>query len=127
MVTVVDFAKRQRTDGKEFIALILQGGLEMIKSKVTDRYYATVRKCSISSTFDEPTARMMIGEKIPGSIQKLTCENYSYVVKESGEVLNLDFRWVYLPEGASLEEAVFEGEPQLHEVKPEKKQVFLRI
>lgn len=127
MVTVVGFAKRQRTDGQQFIALILQGGLEMVKSKQTDQYYCTVRKCSISSTFDEPTARMMIGEKIPGSIQKLTCENYSYVVKESGEVLNLDFRWAYLPEGASLEEAVFEGEPQLHEVKPEKKPVFLRI
>lgn len=127
MVTVVDFAKRQRTDGKEFIALILQGGLEMIKSKQTDRYYATVRRCNISSTFDEATAKTMVGEKIPGSIQKQTCENYSYVVKESGEILNLDFRWVYLPDGASLEEAIFEGEPTLHEVKPEKKQVFLKI
>jgi hypothetical protein len=124
MITVVDYAKRQRTDGKEFIALILQGGLEMIKSKVSNQYYATVRKCSISSTFDEPTAKMMVGEKIPGSIQKLTCDPYQYVVKETGEILNLDFRWAYLPEGATMEEAIFEGEPMLHEVK---KPVFLKL
>lgn len=127
MVTVIGFAKRQRTDGKEFIALVLQGGLEMIKSKQTDRYYATVRRCSISSTFDEDTAKLMVGERIQGSIQKQTCDSYSYVVKESGEILNLDFRWVYLPENATMEEAIFEGEPMLHEVKPEKKQVFLKI
>lgn len=127
MVTVIDFAKRQRTDGKEFIALILQGGLEMVRSKQTDRYYATVKKCSISSTFDEETAKMMIGERIPGTIQKQSCEPYPYVVKETGEVLELNFRWVYLPEGATMEEAIFEGEPTLHETQSERKQTFLRV
>jgi len=111
MVTIVDYALRQKSDGKEFIALILQGGIELVKSKVTDQYYATSKKCSITSTFNEATAKAMIGEKIPGSIQKQTCDPYSYVVKETGEMLELNFRWVYLPEGATLEEAIFEGDP----------------
>jgi len=111
MVTIVDYAVRQKSDGKEFIALILQGGIELVKSKVTDQYYATSKKCSITSTFNEATAKAMIGEKIPGSIQKQTCDPYSYVVKETGEMLELNFRWVYLPEGATLEEAIYEGDP----------------
>jgi len=28
-------------------------------------------------------------------------------------VLELSHRWVYVPEGATLEEAVFEGEPEV--------------
>lgn len=120
MVTIVDYAVRQKSDGKEFIALILQGGIELVKSKVTDQYYATSKKCSITSTFNEATAKAMIGEKIPGSIQKQTCDPYSYVVKETGEMLELNFRWVYLPEGATLEEAIFEGEPMnaAHQSRP---------
>lgn len=120
MVTIIDFAVRQKSDGKEFIALILQGGIELVKSKVTDQYYATSKKCSITSTFNEATAKAMIGEKIPGSIQKQTCDPYSYVVKETGEMLELNFRWVYLPEGATLEEAIFEGEPMnaAHQSRP---------
>lgn len=120
MVTIVDYAIRQKSDGKEFIALILQGGIELVKSKVTDQYYATSKKCSITSTFNEATAKAMIGEKIPGSIQKQTCDPYSYVVKETGEMLELNFRWVYLPEGATLEEAIFEGEPMnaAHQSRP---------
>jgi hypothetical protein len=110
MVTIVDVAARTKSDGSKFYALILQGGIEMVKSKQTDRYYATIKKCSISSTLDEATAKASIGQQFPGSIQKQSCEPYQFVVKETGEVLELNFRWVYLPEGASMEDAVFEGE-----------------
>lgn len=112
MVTITDYALRKSQEGKEFFALILQGGIEMVKSRVTERFYATSKKCSIPSTFDEPTCKAMIGEKIPGSIQKQSCEAYQVTFKETGEVVELTHRWVYLPEGATLEEAVFEGQPE---------------
>ena len=112
MVTITDYANRTNSEGREFFALILQGGIDLVKSRVTDRYYATLKKCSIASTFDEKTAQGMIGEKIPGSIQKQSCEPYSFVNKENGEIIELNYRWVYLPEGATLEEAIFEGEPE---------------
>jgi hypothetical protein len=113
MVTVVDFAVRQAKDGREFNVLILQGGLCMVQSKQTGNYYGTVKRCSIPSTFDEETARGMIGEKIPGTVQKKSCDPYDFVNKETGEVLRLNYRWAYVPEGASIEEAVFEGEPEV--------------
>lgn len=91
MVTIVGISPRKTSEGKEFIALTLQGGLEMVKSKQTDQYYATVKKCSITSTFDEATAKAMIGERIPGTVQKQSCEPYTYVVKETGEMLVLNY------------------------------------
>lgn len=115
MVTIIDFIPRSTTEGKVFYSLILQGGIELVKSKVSDNYYATIKKCSITSTFDEAACKASIGEKFPGSIHKQACEPYSYVVKETGEILELNYRWVYVPEGATLEEVVLEGNPIANE------------
>jgi len=121
MVVVVDYALRKaKEDGREFVALILQGGLSLVKSQNSGRYYATVKKCSIPSTFDEETAKSMIGEQIPGSIVRKSCEAYEWENKDTGEVIELSHRWVYLPEGASLEDAVFDGEPEVELAKKEK-------
>ncbi len=113
MVTVKDYAIRQAKDGREFIALILQGGLSLVQSKLTGNTYATVKSCSIPSTFDEVTAKEFIGERLPGSVQRMSCDAYEWTNKDTGEVLELSHRWVYVPEGATLEEAVFEGEPEV--------------
>ena len=113
MVTVKEYAIRQTKDGREFIALVLQGGLSLVQSQNTGNYYATVKQCSIPSTFDENTAKTMIGERVPGSVVKKQCDPYQWTNRETGEVLELSHRWVYLPEGATLEEAIFEGEPEV--------------
>ena len=120
MVTISGYSLRTNKEGKEFYTLILQGGIQMVKSKVSDFYYATMKKCSITSTFDEETCKASIGEKFPGSIQKQNCDPYSYTVKETREIIELNYRWVYVPEGATVEEVVFEGEPEvaLAEVRP---------
>lgn len=113
MVTVIDYAIRQTKDGREFIALILQGGLSLVQSKNTGNFYATVKQCSIPSTFNESTAKLMVGERVPGSVQKLSCEPYQWTNRETGEIIDLSHRWVYVPEGATLEEAIYEGEPEV--------------
>lgn len=128
MVTVTDYAERQRKDGTVFFALILQGGLSLVQSKQTGNFYATVKKTSIASTFDEATAKAMVGESVPGSVQKKACEPYEWTNKDTGEVIELSHRWVYLPEGATLEEAIFEGEPEvaLAETEEQKEAFVLR-
>ena len=113
MVTVKDFAVRKCIDGREFIALILQGGLSLVQSRQTGNYYATVKQCSIPSTFDEATAKMMIGERVPGSVQKKQCEPYEWINKTTGEIISLDYRWAYVPEGTTIEDAIFEGKPEV--------------
>jgi hypothetical protein len=106
MVKIIDFVKRQNKDGEEFNALIIQGGLEMVKSNQTGRYYATAKKASVTSTLDDLTCKELIGEKIPGSVQKVECEPYEFTLKETGEVVTLNHRWMYLKEGETMEEKI---------------------
>ena len=89
-----------------------------MQSKNTGNFYATVKQCSIPSTFDENTAKFFIGEKVPGSVVKKQCKPYEFTSKTTGEILTLDYRWVYVPEGSTPEEAIFEGEPEVVEQKP---------
>lgn len=105
-VRIIDFKKRQSKDGNEFNALIIQGGIEMVKSRQTGRYYATSKKASVTSTFDNETCMELIGSKIPGSVQKVECDPYEITIKETGEVITLNHRWLYLPEGETLKEKI---------------------
>ena len=118
MVTVVNYASRKASDGREFYVLILQGGLSLVQSRQSENYYATVKQCSISSTFDEATAKAFVGERVPGFVQKKQCDPYEWINKTTGEIIRLDYRRAYVPEGSTLEEAIFEGEPEVVEHKP---------
>ena len=108
MVTIVDFVKRQNKEGVEFNALILQGGIELVKSHETGRFYATAKKASITSTFDDAMCQSLIGTQIPGSVQRVLCEPYEFTVKETGEVIELTHRWQYAKEGETIEEKVID-------------------
>ena len=107
MVTVSNYSVRSNTEGKSFITLVLQGDLEMVQSKETGKFYATLRTCSISSTFDENTAALMVGKQMPGSIVKEECESYEYTIPETGEIVNLSHRYTYSP----MEQTVVQQKP----------------
>lgn len=104
MVRIIGYKTREREDRTNFYLLEVQGGIEMIKSKTTNQYYATAKKATVSTTFDEDTCRGLIGSEFPGKISKIQTEPYSYTVKESGEILTLTHRYVYLPEDIEPEE-----------------------
>ena len=97
MVTVTGFAERQRKDGTTFIALEITGGVELIQSQESGRFYATVRKCSIPSTFNANIAQAMIGQRIEGDIVKVIVEPYDFVNTRTGEVMKLQHGWAYRP------------------------------
>ena len=98
MVRIISYKKRETEDGKEFFVLELQGGIEMVKSKETGKFYVTARKASISSTFDELTCQALIGTELPGKVEKMECEAYEYVIKDTGEVITLTHRFEYVEE-----------------------------
>lgn len=98
MVQVVDYRVRLNKKGESFISLSLQGDLVMVQSLETGRFYATAKKCSITSTFDEETAKTLIGRQIPGSIQRVESDPYEYTIESTGEVITLTHRYEYLPE-----------------------------
>jgi hypothetical protein len=98
MVRIINYKKLSNENGESFFALELQGGVEMVKSRQTDRYYVTARKTVIPSTFDEDTCVSLIGSELPGEITKVETEAYEYTIKETGEVLTLSHRYEYVPE-----------------------------
>ena len=98
MVRIVNYQKRMTEEGKEFFTLELQGGIEMVKSQETGKFYVTARKANISSTFDELTCQALIGTELPGAVKKVDCEPYEYVVKDTGEVITLSHRYEYVEE-----------------------------
>ena len=104
MVRIINYKTRQREDGTEFYLLEVQGGIEMVKSKTSNQYYATAKKASVSTTFDEDTCRGLIGSEFPGKISKIKTETYKYTIRETGEVVNLEHRYIYLPEDVESEE-----------------------
>jgi hypothetical protein len=110
MVTVSAFEQRKNAQGEPFIALTLTGDLEIATSKASGKVYATVRKISIPSTFDEVTAKLMLGKQLKGEIQRVECEKYEYISKQTGEVLTLSHSYVYNPNPSNLAE-VIEGAP----------------
>lgn len=99
MVTIINFKERQTEDGKPFFVLEVQGGMELIKSQATGKFYATARKASIPSTFDEMTCKALIGTQMEGGIKKEECEPYEYINKETGDFLMLSHRYVYVQDG----------------------------
>lgn len=101
MVTVIDYVVRNNEDGTTFVTLALQGDLEMVQSKETGKFYATVRKASIVSTLDEASAKQVIGQKLSGSIQKVSCDPYDHTNLKTGEIIRLNYRYRYVPQDTS--------------------------
>lgn len=100
MVQVTNFHEVETKEGKTFISLELTGGLELIQSQTTGKFYATVRKCRIPSTFDANIAQLMVGAQLDGDIVRVETDPYEYVNKRTGEVLILQHSYAYKPIGS---------------------------
>ncbi|WP_185113791.1 hypothetical protein [Chryseobacterium sp. Leaf405] len=97
MVTIINYKKREKEDGTTFFVLEIQGGIEMVMSQTTNQFYATSKKASITSTFDELACQALIGTQMQGNIIKQECEPYEYTVKDTGEIIVLNHRFMYSP------------------------------
>jgi hypothetical protein len=86
----------------------LQGDIELIKSSKTGKLYATARKVFMSCTFDEKICKTLIGKQLPGSIKRVTCDAYDYIIPQTKEVVKLTYGYEYSNEATNIEETVFE-------------------
>ena len=100
MVQVTSYAVRERKDGTTFITLELTGSLELVQSQNGSSFYATIRKCSIPSTFDEPIAKMMIGQQLDGDIVRVSAQPYEFINKRTGEVMQLAHSYAFQQKGS---------------------------
>ena len=107
MVKITGIRHCTNAKDEEFICFILHGDIDLVQSKETGRWYATASKTSISCTFDEQTAKGMIGKELPGTIDKVSVDPYDYTVPETGEVIKLTHKYEFNPENKTVEEEVF--------------------
>ncbi|RAR74237.1 hypothetical protein [Flavobacterium aciduliphilum] len=103
MVRIVNYQKRTTEEGKVFFTLELQGGIEVVKSQETGKLYMTARKANMSCTFDELTCQSLIGTELPGTVRKVECEEYSYTIKDTGEIITLSHRFEYVEQEAHIQ------------------------
>jgi hypothetical protein len=100
MVTVTNFFERTRKDGTTFIALEISGGVELVQSNNSGKFYATLRKTSVPSTFDETIAKGLIGSQMKGDVVRVQVDPYDFIDKRTGEVMTLQHSYAYQPEGS---------------------------
>lgn len=111
MVTIVDYQSVEKENGENFLLLILQGGVEPVKSQSTGKMYFTARTAKVPATFDEDTCKSLIGSQFEGTIKKVPSDPYEYTIKETAEVVELDFRYEYVTDTHEiLKEQVIEKE-----------------
>lgn len=99
MVTISAFHEVERKDGTKFISLELTGSAELIQSQNTGKWYATVRKCRIPSTFDASVAQSMLGQRLSGEIVRTICDPYDFTNPRTGEVMRLQHSYAYSQDG----------------------------
>lgn len=97
MVTVKGFIERKTKEGKSFLVLELEGGIEVVTSQTTGKPYASIKRCSIPCTFDKDTARAMIGSHLEGEIIKVNCDPYLYTNPQTNEEMTLNYSYVFQP------------------------------
>ncbi|MBR9916750.1 hypothetical protein GYB29_03465 [bacterium] len=112
MVTITDYKSRTNEGGEEFFVLIVEGGIETIRSENGNLYF-TSKKASVPSTYDAERCKMLIGHQLPGIVKKVKCEPYEYQTSENGESIMLDYKYTYECEPVSEEEHIFSEDEQL--------------
>lgn len=101
MVTITGFEERKRKDGTFFTALTITGNVELVQSTNTGKFYATIRKTSIPSTFDSSIAEGLIGTQLRGDIVRVKVDPYNFVDKRTGAMIQLQHSYSFKPEGST--------------------------
>lgn len=113
MIVIKDFKTVKKDNGESFNTLIVQGGIEVVKSQKTGRLYFTARNATVATTFDQETCKSIIGVSFEGQIKKVICDPYKYLIQDTGEEIELSHRWEYIDENLDLIEKQLVPETEL--------------
>ena len=124
MVIVSDYFEKINSKTNEpFVLLELSGGLELVQSQNTGKFYATSRKCRIPSTFNADVAKLMVGQQVDGDIVRVESDPYEYTNKTTGEIITLAHSYAYRPKGSM--ELLGESRMEIVEEKKISKPIIL--
>jgi hypothetical protein len=113
MVKIIQALLRKSEKG-QFVSLELMGDLELVQSQNTGRFYATAKRCFIGSTFNLEIAKGLVGQQLPGTINRVACEPYDYTLPENRQVVSLAHTYAYVPPGGEAEELQLQPKGELN-------------
>jgi hypothetical protein len=105
MVKIIAVEERASEHGI-FNVIVLQGKLEVAKSRTTGMPYLTTRKTTVPFTFDVEYAKTLIGTDLPGEIERFECMEYEFKIPGTKKKIKLDHKFRYDPNPTVLEEVV---------------------
>lgn len=112
MVTIKNFKTIKKADGEEFHCLIVEGGIQPVRSQKTGRIYFTTRTATVPTTFDLRTCKKVVGTSFVGEVKKVPCEPYQYTIEDTGEVIDLNYRWEFVDDTLDILEQHVVGETE---------------
>jgi hypothetical protein len=90
MVTIVGFKEIQTEDGREFVSIELQGEPKLEISATTGNFYLTANKTRVSTAFSAEACKLLIGQKLPGRVEKVQVDMY-YLSKKCNIQMITDY------------------------------------
>jgi len=100
MVTIIGLEKKTNLKTKEsYLVLLVQGSAEVLTSKATGRAYISSRRASVPCALSDLQAKALIGQTLPGSIEKVACTPFE-VKLPTGKKLKISETYQFQPEMA---------------------------
>ena len=96
MVQVLEVVERTSSKGNTFRVVIVGSDAQVVYSKDGKPRVDAV-KAGIPSNLPTEALKALIGNKLPGKIEKQECEPYTFIGND-GEEVTLDYRWQYAAE-----------------------------
>lgn len=97
-VTIVGIEKKTNAKTNEaYLVLVVQGNAMALRSKATGRAYISASRSSVPCTLDEAHAKSLIGQTLPGKIEKVECKEFS-IKTPAGKKITISHTFQYSPE-----------------------------
>ncbi|GHV41733.1 hypothetical protein FACS1894179_10080 [Bacteroidia bacterium] len=103
MVTITNYKEVQTEDGRKFVSIELQSEPKLVQSSTTGNFYLTVNKTRVTTALPVDVCKTLIGQQLPGTVEKIQVEPYESINKETGEVKTLHHVFVYTPDEQSTQ------------------------
>ena len=88
-----------------YTVLVIQGNAVVLQSKATSRSYVSARKTTIACALDDDLAKSLIGQTLPGSIEKVACTPFE-VKLPTGKKVKISEKFQYFPQKEKAETVI---------------------
>ena len=99
MVTIINYKVERSKSGEEYIRLQIQSDDLNVVTTESGSQYVNAPQATIISTISEEVAKTQLGRKLPGTIERIRTDPWTFTDRQTGEQKTLHHRYIYDPEG----------------------------